>query len=68
MKDWIANNGPVVAGLNVYEDFFYYTGGIYRNSYGGFMGGHALCLFGYDDAESCWLAKSSWGTQWGDNG
>ncbi len=68
VKDWIANYGPVVAGMNVYEDFFYYNGGIYRASYGAFIGGHAVCLVGYDDAQSCWLGKNSWGTGWGESG
>ncbi len=68
VKDWVANYGPVVAGLDIYEDFFYYTGGVYRNSYGAFIGGHAICLVGYDDAQGCWIGKNSWGTEWGENG
>jgi len=68
VKDWIANYGPVLAGMNVYDDFFYYIGGIYRYSYGGYIGGHAICLIGYNDAQSCWLGKNSWSTMWGDNG
>ncbi len=68
VKDWIANYGPVLAGMDVYEDFFYYQNGIYRYSYGGYIGGHAVCLIGYNDAKSCWLGKNSWSTEWGDNG
>lgn len=68
VKDWIANNGPVVAGMAVYDDFFYYQKGIYRYSYGGFIGGHAVCIIGYNDAQSYWLGKNSWSTLWGDGG
>lgn len=68
VKDWIANYGPVVAGMDVYEDFFYYLDGVYRYSYGRFMGGHAVCLIGYDDAQSCWQGKNSWSTMWGYDG
>ncbi len=68
VKDWIANYGPVLGGMDVYEDFFYYLGGIYRYSYGGYIGGHAVCLIGYDDGQSCWLGKNSWSTMWGEDG
>ncbi len=68
VKDWIANYGPVLAGMDVYDDFFYYSGGVYNYSYGGYIGGHAICLIGYNDAQNCWLGKNSWSTEWGDNG
>ncbi len=54
--------------MNVYEDFFYYERGVYRASYGGYIGDHAVCVVGFDDANSCWICKNSWGTGWGESG
>ncbi|WP_230631614.1 C1 family peptidase [Sphingomonas sp. Leaf37] len=60
--------GPVVAGMEVYEDLSGYIGGIYRKVVGGFRGHHAVCVVGYDDADGCWIARNSWGTGWGEGG
>jgi C1A family cysteine protease len=32
------------------------------------LGGHAVCLVGYDDSRRVFIAKNSWGTSWGDRG
>lgn len=32
------------------------------------LGGHAMCLIGYDDNRQEFEIQNSWGTQWGDNG
>jgi len=67
-KEWISSKGPVMSGLHVYDDFFYYQGGVYRGAYGGYVGDHAVCIVGYDDLGGYWLCKNSWSTGWGDNG
>ena len=35
-----------------------------------FLGGHAVCLVGYDDNLNGgrFIARNSWGTSWGDHG
>jgi hypothetical protein len=68
MKEAIATRGPVVATFTVYEDFFSYTGGIYRYQWGEVAGGHAVAIVGYNDAEGYWIAKNSWGPGWGEAG
>lgn len=65
-KGWVAEHGPVAVAFNVYEDFFDYQGGVYRHTYGGYMGGHCVALFGYDSEG--WICKNSWGTGWGEAG
>ena len=50
----------------VYDDFFDYAGGVYRHTWGQYLGGHCVALFGYD-AEG-WLCKNSWGPEWGEDG
>ncbi len=60
--------GPVVTGMRVYEDFMRYTGGIYWHATGREAGFHAILLVGYNDEQGCWLAKNSWSTGWGESG
>ncbi|GAA2295116.1 hypothetical protein GCM10010234_41160 [Streptomyces hawaiiensis] len=68
IKRHIATYGTVTACFFVYQDFFSYGGGVYRHQSGELAGGHCVCLVGYDDAQSCWIAKNSWGTDWGERG
>jgi len=32
------------------------------------LGGHAVCVVGYDDSRSWCIVRNSWGTDWGDGG
>jgi C1A family cysteine protease len=32
------------------------------------LGGHAMCIYGYDDEKQCVFVRNSWGKEWGDNG
>jgi len=68
LKHGIYTYGPVVVTMDVYTDFYHYTGGVYSHVTGVIEGGHAVLLYGYDDANSCFLAKNSWGTYWGSGG
>lgn len=67
-KQVIAQNGPVIAGMEVFEDLYYYRGGIYQHVTGERRGLHAVAVIGYDDSQNCWIVKNSWGTGWGQNG
>lgn len=64
--------GPVLAGMEVWSDFFAYNGGVYVKSSAATRlsppGYHCLCIVGYDDAQQCWIIKNSWGTGWGEAG
>jgi C1A family cysteine protease len=61
MKEWISTQGPLVACYTVYDDFFAYTGGIYKHLTGGVAGGHCISVVGYNDAQQYWICKNSWG-------
>lgn len=71
-KQAIAENGPVIGGLKVYEDFYFYKSGVYKYTTGIFRGLHAVCVVGYQDGERAgegyWIIKNSWGAGWGDKG
>jgi Papain family cysteine protease len=65
MKVWLATRGPLVTCMTVYDDFYYYAGGVYQHSTGNLDGGHCICVVGYDDNQGAWICKNSWGTGWG---
>lgn len=68
-KEAIANSGPVVAGMRVYDDFFAYSSGIYERTQGSSnVGLHCVCVVGYNDNDRYWIVKNSWGSNWGENG
>jgi C1A family cysteine protease len=67
-KSALAAKGPMVAGLAIFEDFYSYRSGVYRHATGALEGYHAVSVVGYDDAQSCWICKNSWGATWGDSG
>ena len=66
------NNKPVVFGMEIYEGFMdlneristVYLPSRKEKS----LGGHAMCMVGYDLNKRLFLAKNSFGTSWGDNG
>jgi C1A family cysteine protease len=67
-KVYLANVGPMVGCFDVYEDFNVYASGVYHHVTGAYRGGHCIQIIGYDDNDSCWICKNSWGTWWGDDG
>ncbi|HOX23522.1 MAG TPA: C1 family peptidase [Elusimicrobiales bacterium] len=68
IKTALAQYGPVPTALWVYEDLMHYKSGVYSYTTGRKLGGHAVLLVGYNDAEHYFLAKNSWGTKWGEEG
>jgi C1A family cysteine protease len=68
IKDWIANYGPVGACFVVYDDFPYYSGGIYEHVSTNAVGGHCVAIVGYDDSQQYWICKNSWSDAWGEGG
>jgi C1A family cysteine protease len=60
--------GPLITTLTVYDDFELYTSGVYKHVTGDALGGHAVSIIGYSDADRAWIVRNSWGTGWGDNG
>ena len=79
IKQALVNNGPVPAHLNCYQDFGYYSGGIYTHRWGPSNALHCVCIMGYQDdpkipSGGYWICKNSWGIKlksgrtWGEDG
>lgn len=68
IKQAIYDYGPVSTYMQVYNDFFSYSSGVYEYVTGDLKGGHVVTLVGWNDTDQCWIAKNSWGTGWGENG
>ncbi|CAL6001186.1 Cathepsin_B [Hexamita inflata] len=62
--------GTVQTGFTVYEDFYYYTSGIYQHKFGALESGHAVVIVGYGEENGVkyWDVRNSWGTSWGEKG
>ena len=72
--DALNNNRPVVFGITIFDPF------LDLNSANAIVvepltnkelqdqGGHAMCMVGYDLAKELFLAKNSYGDQWGNRG
>jgi C1A family cysteine protease len=53
----------------LYTDFDYYESGVYvKVPSAKLRGKHYVVIVGYDDALHCWIAKNSWGPDFGEKG
>lgn len=43
----LMENGPLMVGLQIFEDFMSYESGIYQQTTGELVGGHAMKLTGW---------------------
>jgi C1A family cysteine protease len=68
IKNAIFNTGPVVATMMVYNDFDYYSSGVYSYTTGGYLGAHAIVIVGWNDNTQSFIIKNSWGDSWGESG
>lgn len=75
MKRSLMIDGPCVIGVRVYDNWkkevIKRTGKIPMPPQGidpKGIGGHALCVVGYDDDSRMFKLKNSWGVEWGETG
>jgi C1A family cysteine protease len=68
IKKALVTYGPLVTTFRVYSDFLYYSSSVYQYTSGDLLGGHAVVIVGYDDAEQYFIVKNSWGIDWGESG
>jgi len=73
MRRSLAINGPFLAGVRVFKSWFskrVIKSGIIpmprKNEKA--VGGHAVCILGFNDAKQIFKFKNSWGRSWADKG
>lgn len=74
-KYYLANDVPVIIGAAIDEDFERLSSDAYgvwnyKGSQSETIGGHAMCILGYDDYKygGAFLVRNSWGTSFGKQG
>jgi C1A family cysteine protease len=69
METYLVGN-CFIAGLMVHEGFMDAPGGMIPmpTPDSDYLGGHAICVVGYDRRNHMFKFVNSWGTQWGDRG
>ncbi len=69
VKTALYQNGPLIVGVEVKQNFYNIgTNGIIPKPAGSMLGGHAMCVVGYDDDKQMLEIKNSWGEGFGDKG
>lgn len=74
IKHSLASGYPINIGITVFESFesdsVAETGNIPLPNiqYEQCLGGHAVCVVGYDDSKKAFIVANSWGEDWGDKG
>jgi C1A family cysteine protease len=71
IKYAILKGFPVVLGIQVYGSFVSFVvaeTGIVPEPGGDPLGCHTICLIGYDDDHQAFIARNSWGLEWGKDG
>jgi len=66
----ILTYGTISAGMQIYDDFYTYTDGVYTVQSTTQEGGHVVRLIGWgvENSVQYWLGANQWTTYWGDNG
>lgn len=71
IKQALIENGPLVADVAVYDDWFGYRSGILVHPHQPDESvediNHQPVIVGYTDSEQCWIVKNSWGKYWGED-
>ena len=68
---YLENVGPIVAAMQIRDDFMAYNSGVYSFGSGDFLrGNHSVLIYGFGtvDAVDYWRCKNSFGDVWGECG
>jgi hypothetical protein len=67
MKKCLYENGAFLASFLITDNWFKPVGGLVIPE-GKVVGGHAVCIVGYDDVTQLLKFRNSWGRNWGQDG
>lgn len=73
LKNVLKSGFPIIIGIVVYDSFesqqVAETGMVpMPGEFDQIIGGHAVCIIGYNDHKQSFIVKNSWGPDWGDHG
>lgn len=68
MQAWLLQKGPLVVGVDWYNDMFNPDADGYVAPTGGIAGGHCFAVVGELASEDAFLCLNSWGKSWAVNG
>jgi C1A family cysteine protease len=70
IKQAIYDYGPVACHMEVYNDLYSYSSGIYTHITGASMGLKAMVLVGWGNSagQNYWIVRNTWGPTWGESG
>jgi C1A family cysteine protease len=73
IKQVLANGFPIIFGTTIFSSFegkkVEKNGKVpYPKKEEKMLGGHAMCIVGYDDVKRIFIVQNSWGVVWGDEG
>ncbi len=65
-----AHQLPVPISMEIYNDFYDYSSGIYSHTSGAHVGSHGVLIVGYgsESTTEYWIVQNSWGPSWGESG
>ena len=67
IKKALVQQKPVIVGVECYDSFKKATE-TWSGAKDKFIGGHALCVVGYDEQRGAFEVMNSWGADWGNEG
>jgi C1A family cysteine protease len=70
IKNVLGQNKPVVIGGPVDQTYYDLGSNQVLTNYNSatYLGGHCVCIVGYDDTKQAFKFQNSWGTSWGTSG
>lgn len=68
MAKFIGYVSPVVIGVDWHENMMDVDAGGFVHATGATVGGHCVCVCGYDDKDKTFTIVNSWGASWGEGG
>ena len=69
-KSTLLTKNCIIVGMTIYNSIFESKGGIYQTpkTNDQIIGGHGVCIVGFDDVKKLFKFRNSWGVSWGDRG
>jgi hypothetical protein len=70
IKQEIYDHGPVLTFMEIFQDFYSFSGGIYTHVSGTSLGSKTMILVGWGNEAGTdyWIIQNTWGATWNDAG